>query len=116
MKKHTDPIESLGVKDGKEVETIQQNNSVSSNITIIEGSPFAIFENKINDNTSEYIIVMGKHIACNEKFESKEAANYWVQKTDWNTILNVVAIYFNALVEQQRIEKRAKLNNITKSK
>lgn len=115
MKKVTNRIKSHGEKDGNEQKTSSQNNNPSSNITLIEGSPFAIYENKIGETgKSEFLVIMGNHRITDETFVSKSDAQFWVKKTDWNTILNVVTVYFNALETQRKIDRKAKLNKITK--
>ena len=53
---------------------------------------------------NEYIITIGNHLATEEKFPSKEAAEERINKTDWN----LVAAMFYALKEAESFEKKMK--------
>lgn len=53
---------------------------------------------------NEYIITIGNHLATEEKFPSKEAAEKRINKTDWN----LVAAMVYALKEADEFEKKMK--------
>ena len=53
---------------------------------------------------NEYIITIGNHLATEEKFPSKEAAEERINKTDWN----LVAAMVYALKEADEFEKKMK--------
>ena len=53
---------------------------------------------------NEYIITIGNHLATEEKFPSKEAAEERINKTDWN----LVAAMIYALKEADEYEKKMK--------
>lgn len=53
---------------------------------------------------NEYIITIGNHLATEEKFPSKEAAEERINKTDWN----LVAAMVYTLKEADEFEKKMK--------
>ena len=53
---------------------------------------------------NEYIITIGNHLATEEKFPSKEAAEERINKTDWN----LVAAMIYTLKEADEFEKKMK--------
>lgn len=52
----------------------------------------------------EYIITIGNHLATEEKFSSREAAEERINQTDWN----LVAAMVYALKEADEFEKKNK--------
>ena len=52
----------------------------------------------------EYMITIGNHLATEEKFPSREAAEERINKTDWN----LVAAMVYALKEADEYEKKMK--------
>lgn len=55
---------------------------------------------------NEYIITIGNHLATEEKFPSKEAAEERINKTDWN----LVAAMVYALKEADEFERKNEIN------
>lgn len=53
---------------------------------------------------NEYMITIGNHLATEEKFPSREAAEERINKTDWN----LVAAMVYALKEAEEFEKKMK--------
>lgn len=53
---------------------------------------------------NEFIITIGCHLATEEKFPSREAAEERINQTDWN----LVAAMFYALKEAEEFEKKMK--------
>ena len=54
-----------------------------------------------NQNENEFIITIGNHLATEEKFPSREAAEERINQTDWNLIAAMVY----ALKEAEEHEK-----------
>lgn len=48
--------------------------------------------------SEEFIITIGNHLATEEKFKSRKAAEMRINKTDWN----LVSALFNALKEADK--------------
>ena len=59
-----------------------------------------------NNEQNEYVIVIGNHLASEERFESVKKAEQRLNKTDWN----LVSAFFFALKEA--VEKENELKNI----
>ena len=57
-----------------------------------------------NNEQTEYIIVIGNHLASEEKFESVKKAEQRINKTDWN----LVSAFFFALKEAAEHESKLK--------
>lgn len=55
-------------------------------------------------NENEFIITIGNHLATEEKFKSRKAAEMRINKTDWN----LVAAMVYALKEADEFEKSIK--------
>ena len=55
-------------------------------------------------NETEFIITIGNHLATEEKFKSRKAAEMRINKTDWN----LVAAMVYALKEADEFEKSTK--------
>lgn len=55
-------------------------------------------------NETEFMITIGNHLATEEKFKSRKAAEMRINKTDWN----LVAAMFYALKEANEFEKSTK--------
>ena len=55
-------------------------------------------------NENEFMITIGNHLATEEKFKSRKAAEMRINKTDWN----LVAAMFYALKEADEFEKSIK--------
>ena len=53
---------------------------------------------------TEFMITIGNHLATEEKFKSRKAAEMRINKTDWN----LVAAMFYALKEADEFEKSIK--------
>jgi hypothetical protein len=53
---------------------------------------------------NEFIITIGNHLATEEKFKSRKAAEMRINKTDWN----LVAAMVYALKEADEFEKKIK--------
>lgn len=58
-----------------------------------------------NSEQNEYVIVIGNHLASEERFESIKKAEQRLNKTDWN----LVSAFFFALKEA--VEKENELKN-----
>lgn len=58
----------------------------------------------VNQDENEFIITIGKHLATQEKFPTKEAAEERINQTDWN----LVAAMFYALKEAEKFERKLK--------
>lgn len=112
---HLIPTKSHGEKDGEKAKTEQLNSSPSSKITTIEGSPFAIYEIEIGKD-KRYVVIMGKNVITAQGFETIEEARYWIEKTDWNSMLNIMYVFMQQFHEEKRLERKAKLNEITNNK
>jgi hypothetical protein len=63
---------------------------------------FIIRPTDINEN--EFMITIGNHLATEEKFKSRKAAEMRINKTDWN----LVAALVYALKEADEFEKSIK--------
>lgn len=63
---------------------------------------FIIRPTDINEN--EFMITIGNHLATEEKFKSRKAAEIRINKTDWN----LVAALVYALKEADEFEKSIK--------
>lgn len=57
-----------------------------------------------NQDENEFIITIGNHLATEEKFPSREAAEERINQTDWNLIAAMVY----ALKEADEFEKKTK--------
>ena len=57
-----------------------------------------------DQDENEFIITIGNHLATEEKFPSKEAAEERINQTDWN----LVAAMVYALKEADEFEKKIK--------
>lgn len=55
-------------------------------------------------NENEFMITIGNHLATEEKFKSRKAAEMRINKTDWN----LVAAMVYALKEAEEFEKSIK--------
>lgn len=55
-------------------------------------------------NENEFMITIGNHLATEEKFKSRKAAEMRINKTDWN----LVAAMVYALKEADEFEKTIK--------
>lgn len=55
-------------------------------------------------NETEFMITIGNHLATEEKFKSRKAAEMRINKTDWN----LVAAMIYALKEADEFEKSIK--------
>lgn len=55
-------------------------------------------------NENEFMITIGNHLATEEKFKSRKAAEMRINKTDWN----LVAALVYALKEADKFEKSIK--------
>lgn len=55
-------------------------------------------------NENEFMITIGNHLATEEKFKSRKAAEMRINKTDWN----LVAAMIYALKEADEFEKSIK--------
>ena len=55
-------------------------------------------------NENEYMITIGNHLATEERFKSRKAAETRINKTDWN----LVAAMFYALKEADKFEESIK--------
>lgn len=57
-----------------------------------------------NQGENEFMITIGNHLATEEKFPTKEAAEERINQTDWN----LVAAMVYALKEADEFEKKMK--------
>lgn len=57
-----------------------------------------------NTDENEFMITIGNHLATEEKFKSRKAAEMRINKTDWN----LVAAMVYALKEADEFEKSIK--------
>lgn len=55
-------------------------------------------------NENEFMITIGNHLATEERFKSRKAAEIRINKTDWN----LVAAMFYALKEADKFEESIK--------
>ena len=98
---------------GKKAKTNNTNKeaySAESDIPMfksIEGCPFGIVKRKAND----YVVVFGKNMISNKSFISERQATEWVNKTDWNSMLNVIGIYIEEWYKQKEKTKTLGGNN-----
>ena len=63
-----------------------------------------------DENQTEWMITIGNHLATEEIFKSKKAAEMKINKTDWN----LVSAFFFGL--QEAVEHEKKLNEQKKQK
>lgn len=61
-----------------------------------------------NTEETEFVIVIGNHLASEEKFKSKAQAERKLNKTDWN----LVSAFFFALKEAIEHENKIKEENL----
>lgn len=57
-----------------------------------------------NQDENEFMITIGNHLATEEKFPSREAAEERINQTDWN----LIAAMIYALQEAEEHEKKLK--------
>ena len=57
-----------------------------------------------NQEENEFMITIGNHLATEEKFPSKEAAEERINQTDWNLVASMIY----ALKEADEFEKKMK--------
>lgn len=60
-----------------------------------------------NTEENEFVIVIGNHLATEERFQTKRQAERKLSKTDWN----LVSAFFFALKEAAEHEKKIKESN-----
>jgi len=96
-------------EDGNEAKIPSQPKETSCKVYPLNGYPFAAIERGDED----YVIVFGNHMITARCFFSPEACKEWLDKTEWQAILNVVGIYFDHMTELNRIERIANLKKIT---
>ena len=60
-------------------------------------------------NETEFMITIGNHLATEEKFKSRKAAEMRINKTDWN----LVAAMVYALKEADEFEKSTKKHELS---
>lgn len=56
---------------------------------------------------NEFVIVIGNHLATEERFQSRTQAERRLNKTDWN----LISSFFFALKEADEYEKKIKESN-----
>ena len=56
----------------------------------------------------EFMIVIGKHLATPEKFESREDAQYVIDSTNWNLVAALIYACKEADEHEKRLERTAK--------
>lgn len=93
----------LGLLTGKRAKTKQQDKQQSgepfkTRVQPIEGTAFACVEK--NDN--EYVIVFGQNMITDKTFKDKFEATTWLRKTEWNAILNVIGIYVDFALKNEK--------------
>ena len=45
----------------------------------------------VNEENNNFIITIGKHLATNKHFKSKEEAEKYIEKPEWDTTLALIA-------------------------
>lgn len=60
-----------------------------------------------NTEENEFVIVIGNHLATEERFQSRTQAERRLNKTDWN----LISAFFFALKEAYEYEKKIKESN-----
>lgn len=60
-----------------------------------------------NTEENEFVIVIGNHLATEERFQSRTQAERRLNKTDWN----LISSFFFALKEAVEHEKKIKESN-----
>jgi hypothetical protein len=60
-----------------------------------------------NTEENEFVIVIGNHLATEERFQSRTQAERRLNKTDWN----LISAFFFALKEAAEHEKKIKESN-----
>lgn len=60
-----------------------------------------------NTEENEFVIVIGNHLATEERFQTKRQAERKINRTDWN----LVSAFFFALKEAVEHEKKIKESN-----
>lgn len=58
----------------------------------------------------EYMIVIGKHLATNEKFPTREAAEERINSIDWNLISAMIYACKEADEYEKKLKRTAKKN------
>lgn len=78
----------------------EKSTSISCNSVTYEKvkeTPFAIVKNEKN----KWIITMGKYVAHEEEFNSREEAIATIHNGDWKLITNTVFIIIQSIKDQQ---------------
>ena len=57
---------------------------------------------------NEFMIVIGKHLATPEKFESREDAQYVIDSTNWNLVAALIYACKEADEHEKKLERTAK--------
>ena len=57
---------------------------------------------------NEFMIVIGKHLATNEKFPTREAAQHVIDSTNWNLVAALIYACKEADEHEKRLERTAK--------
>ena len=60
---------------------------------------------------NEYMIVIGKHLATNEKFPTSEAAEEKINSIDWNLIAAMIYACKEADEYEKKLKRSAKKNH-----
>lgn len=64
-----------------------------------------------SQDENEFIITIGNHLATEEKFPSREAAEERINQTDWNLVAAMVYTLKEADEYEKKIKSRKKINN-----
>ena len=61
-------------------------------------------------NENEFMITIGNHLATEEKFKSRKAAEMRINKTDWNLVAAMVYALKEADEYEKKLKRAEKLN------
>lgn len=67
---------------------------------------FKILPTSTEEN--EFMIVIGKHLATPEKFESREDAQYVIDSTNWNLVAALIYACKEADEHEKKLKRTAK--------
>lgn len=59
----------------------------------------------LNEENNDFIITIGRHLATTKHFESKEAAEKYIKKPEWDTTLALMAEMIEA--HDQMLKKKS---------
>lgn len=71
---------------------LEDNETNYSFVKQVENTPFTVIE---LESEKKFILTVGKQIASNKQFDSIEEAEEYINKWDWDLIINLVVTIVN---------------------